>query len=71
MPKNKPIRFDRLSKNAKYRFIINSEKKTGGVLTVLVNYQSLLSNIFPLAPPQLFFFIKYRRNRLLQVSFIV
>ena len=40
---------------------------------MLVNYQSLLSNIFPLAPPPppLFFFIKYRRNRLLRVSFIV
>ena len=40
---------------------------------MLVNYQSLLSNIFSLAPqpqPQLFFFVKYRRNRLLHVSFI-
>ena len=37
-----------------------------GGYSVLVNYQSLLSNIFPLAPPQLFFFIKYRRNRLLR-----
>ena len=37
---------------------------------MLANYQSLLLNIFPLAPPQIFFFIKYRRNRLLHVSFI-
>ena len=29
----------------------------GGYLVVLVNFQSLLSNIFSLAPPQLFFFI--------------
>ena len=48
--------------------IINSEIRWGGY-SVLVNYQSLLSNIFPLAP-QLFFFIKYKWNRLLRVSFI-
>ena len=40
-----------------------------GGYSVLVDYLSLLSNIFPLAP-QLFFFIKYKRNRLLRVSFI-
>ena len=40
-----------------------------GGYSVLVNYPSLLSNIFPLAP-QLFFFIKYKRNTLLRVSFI-
>ena len=40
------------------KHIINSEMGGGGGL-VLVNYQSLLSNIFPLAShPQLFFFIK-------------
>ena len=48
--------------------ITNSEIRGRGYL-VLVNYPSLLSNIFPLAP-QLFFFIKYKRNRLLRVSFI-
>ena len=48
--------------------ILNSE--ISGEYSVLVNYPSLLSNIFPLAPPQLFFCIKYKRNRLLRVSFI-
>ena len=39
--------------------------------SVLVNYQSFLSNLFSLAPPsQLFFSINYTRNRLLRVSFI-
>ena len=51
------------------KYIINSGIRGGGY-SVLVNYQSLLSIIFPLALPQLFFFIKYRRNRLLRVSFI-
>ena len=41
----------------------------GGYL-VLVNYQSLVSIFFPLAPPHLFFSIKYRRNWLLCVSFL-
>ena len=44
-------------------------KGGGGDYSVLVNYPSLLSNIFPLAP-QLFFYIKYKQNRLLRVSFI-
>ena len=37
-----------------------------------VNYQSLLSNLLPLAPFPLFisFFKEYRRNRLLLESFI-
>ena len=55
------------------KYIINSGLRGRGGYSVLVNYQSLLSNIFQLAPPpppQLFFFIKYRRNRLLCVSFI-
>ena len=37
---------------------------------MLVNYQPLLSNIFPLVPPRLFFFLKYRRNTFLRMSFI-
>ena len=42
-------------------------KGRDGGYSVLVNYQSLLSNIFPLAPlTQLFFSIKYRRIRLLR-----
>ena len=52
------------------KYIINSGIRGGGGYSVLVNYQSLLSNIFPLAPnPQVFFFIKYGRNTLLRVSF--
>ena len=52
------------------KYIINSGIRGGGY-SVLVNYQSLLANIFPLAaPPPIIFFIKYRRNRLLRVSFI-
>ena len=44
-------------KSSKYRFIINSEKKTGGGgYSVLVNYQSLLSNMFPLAPSIIFLY---------------
>ena len=53
------------------KYIINSEirgKEEGGY-SVLVNHPSLLSNIFLLAP-QLFFFIKYKPNTLLRVSFI-
>ena len=44
----------------------------GGVYSVLVNYQSFLSNLFSLAPPppQLFFSTNYIQNRLLRVSFI-
>ena len=53
------------------KYIINSEiRGKGGGYSVLVNYPSLLSNIFLLAPPQLFFFIKYKRNTILRVSFI-
>ena len=53
------------------KYIINSEIEGG--YSVLVGYQSLLSIIFPSAPPQktiFFFCIKYTRNRLLRVSFI-
>ena len=42
----------------------------GGGYLVLVNYQSLVSIFFLLAPPHLFFSMKYRRNRLLCVSFL-
>ena len=53
------------------RYIINSGiRGVGSIYSGLVNYKSLLSNIFSLTPPQLFSFIKYRRNRLLRVSFI-
>ena len=51
------------------KYITNSEIRGKGGYSVLVNYPSLLSNIFPLAP-QLFFFIQYKWNTLLRVSFI-
>ena len=54
------------------KFIINSEIRGKGGYSVLVNSPSLLLNIFPLAPPppELFFFVKYKWNTLLRVSFI-
>ena len=75
MPKNKQSHFIASVKTSNINFInkyiINSDISRGGGYSVLVNNQSLLPNIFPLAPPsQLFFLIKYRRNRLLHVSFI-
>ena len=39
---------------------LRNKERVGGGYSVLVNYQSLLLNIFPLAPPQLFFVIKYQ-----------
>ena len=42
----------------------------GGGYSVLVNYQSFLSNLLSLAPPQLNFSINCIRNRLLRVRFI-
>ena len=41
----------------------------GGGYSVLLNYQSLTSKFFSLVSSQLVFSIKYRRNRLLRVSF--
>ena len=43
----------------------------GGGYLVLFNYQSPVPKFFTLAPPpHLFFSIKYRRNKLLCVSFL-
>ena len=42
----------------------------GGGYSVLVNYQSFLSNFFSLAPSLVFFFVNCRRNGLLRVNFI-
>ena len=43
------------------KYIINSEIRGGGreLFGLLVTYQSLLVNIFSLAPPKLFFSVKY------------
>ena len=75
MPKNKQSNLIASVKTPNIGFInkyvINSEIKERGGYSVLINYQSYLSDLFPLASsPQLFSFIKYRRNRLLRVSFI-
>ena len=42
----------------------------GGGYSVLLIYHSLASKFFSLVPSQLFFSIKYKRNRLLCVSFL-
>ena len=44
--------------------------KIWGGDSVLVNYQSFLSNFFSLAPFQVFFFVNCRRNGLLNMNFI-
>ena len=41
-----------------------------GSYSVLVNYQSFLSNFYSLASSQVFFFVNCRRNGLLRVNFI-
>ena len=48
------------------KYIINLGRRERDY-SVLVNYQSLLSNIFSIRTPELFFSIKYR---LLRVSYI-
>ena len=59
--------FDRLLKNASLRYlsskIYNLRNKEGGH-SVLVNYQSLISNFLPLAPLIISFLIKKRQNQL-------
>ena len=67
------IEFDRKSKNAKHtchQQVYYKLKNRGGGYSVLVNYQLFLSNLFSLAPPQLFLSINCIQNRLLRVSFI-
>ena len=71
------ITFDRYCKNAKHRFHQQTysyyKLRNGGVewgYLVVINYQSLVSNFFPLAPPPFIFLYKDRRNRLLCVSFL-
>ena len=74
MPKNKQsnliarVKTPNIDFINKYSMNLGIRRRGGGYL-MLVNYQSLLSNTFTL-PPQIFFFIKYRRNRLLRVSSI-
>ena len=61
MPKNEQSEFIASVKIPNIGFInkynINLEIEEGGY-SVLVNYQSLLSNIFPLAPPPIIFLYK-------------
>ena len=62
MPKNKQsnlianVKMPNISFINKY--IINSKRRGKGGYSVLVNYPSLLSNIFPLAPPPIIFLYK-------------
>ena len=53
------MKFDRLSKNAKHRFYQQTfyklRNREGGS-SVLVNYQSFVSKMFPLAPPSIFLY---------------
>ena len=63
MPKNKQSNLIARVKTPNIGFInkciINSElKEGGGGYSVLLNYQSLISNIFPLAPPPITFLNK-------------
>ena len=72
MPKNKQSNLIANVKMPSIDFmnkcIINSGIRGGGYSVLVTgNYQSLLSNVFPLVP---FFFAKYRRNTLLRVCYI-
>ena len=77
MPKNKQsnliasVKTPNISFINEYYKLRNKGGGGGGVRgsSLLVTYQSLLTNIFSLAPP-IIFFIKYRPNRLLRVNFI-
>ena len=73
MVKNKQSNLIASVKNAKHRghqqIYYKLIYRGGGGCSVLVNYESFLSNLFSLAP-QLFFSINCIRNRLLRVSFI-
>ena len=72
--KKEAIKFERKCKNAKHRchqqIYYKVRNRGGGGYSVLVNYQSFLSNLFSLAPPPTIFSINCIRNRLLRVSFI-
>ena len=71
--KKSAIKFDRKCKNAEdwchQKTYYKLRNREGGY-SVIVTDQSFLSNLFSLAPPQLFFSINCTRNRLLRVSFI-
>ena len=71
MAKNKQLNLIAIVKMLNIGFINKHiiNLRIGGYL-VLLNYDSLASKFFSLVPSQLFFSIKYRRNRLLQVSFL-
>ena len=74
MAKNKQLNLIAIVKMLNIGFInkhiINLGIGGGGDYSVLPNYHSLASKFFSLVPSQLFFSIKYRRNRLLRVSFL-
>ena len=73
MAKNKQSDFIAIVKMLNIGFIKKYIPKLeigGGGYSVLLNYQSLASKIFSLVPSLLFFYIKYKRNRVLRVSFL-
>ena len=73
MTKNKQLNLIAIVKMLNIGFINKHIKNLGiveGGYLVLLNYHSLASKFFSLVPSQLFFSIKYRRNRLLRVSFL-
>ena len=73
MAKNKQSDFIAIVKMLNIGFIkkhIPNLGIEGGGYSVLLNYQLLALNFFSLVPSQLFFSMKYKRNRLLRVIFL-
>ena len=75
MAKNKQLNLIAIVKMLNIGFIKQTYYKLrnrgwGGGYAVLLNYHSLASKFFSLVSSQLFFTIKYTRNKLLRVSFL-
>ena len=60
----------RCSRSVGSRSVVVDPEWGGGRYSVSVNYQSLLSNLVPLARPQLSFSLRYRQNRLFPERFL-
>ena len=73
MAKKQAIKFDRYCKNAKHRFHQQTYYKLRngrGAIQYYIITIHLPQKFFSLVPSQLFFSIKYKRNRLPCVSFL-